>query len=255
MSARHLLHALRAVAPVALLLLAACSDKAQFANTTQEVMESKNGPIGSAITNALGSSTGNPETDAALGAGEVVRSIEVSDKAEADAIAAADRNDGNSAVLALDLAYGARPTRALDITRVRIALETGDQAATQRVNELRSSMENDRFNTMMNLRVIRPQSRDSGEIHSKMEFVTSTINQVEIVLRAVEKMGLPDKERRQRQANAALAASEFYSQRARLYDLKVEFGFRPAESAAAAAADRARVANYEQMYRSLMGPS
>ena len=71
MSARHLLHALRAVAPVALLLLAACSDKAQFANTTQEVMESKNGPIGSAITNALGSSTGNPETDAALGACDV----------------------------------------------------------------------------------------------------------------------------------------------------------------------------------------
>ena len=211
MNNRHLMHALRTVAPVALLFLAACTEKAQVANATQEVMDAKNPGVVGMIKNAAGASTGNPETDAALGAEDAIRKVQQSDRLQAEAIAARDRGDPTTAQDKIQEIFGKgnRSPNNLLITSLGIALQYGQPDANEKLENLKLTQNVD-----------KEQATDGNWNRSQMRDAEEGIKESERVLKALSQMNLSPQERRSRQANAAAAAAEYYGYEAALYRIK-----------------------------------
>ncbi len=209
MSTKHLLHALRVVAPLALLFLAACSDKAQVANTAQQVMDAKNPGVVGAIENALGTSTGNPETDAAIGAEDVVKKMEQTDKLEAEARDAANKGDYQTAEAKLDDARKIRPGADFDFTEYGIALQCGEIPRNDSQVNVIHRLSEDEYAT-----------RDGHTISPKeINFVTAGIREIERTRQAVSNMKdkLTLAEYKRRQADLAGRSLTFYLYREEFY--------------------------------------
>jgi hypothetical protein len=223
MSSKH--RALRAIAPFALLFLAACSPQAQTASTAQEFMDTKLPGILGAIKNALGMSTGNPETDAALGAAAVIQQMEASDKFQQEALVAAFRGDSRTAEENITAALNGRPNQFIDITALRVALQCGEETSSER----RATIES---------RVSFFKDRSKA-----VSYLQLAIDETKNAMLALERMDVTESERKSRQAAAANAAALLYTRRASLYN---------SEEAYKKDSDLARAATYRQMQQELL---
>jgi len=192
-------HALRLAAPLALLLLAACTPQAQTANTAQQVIDAKNPGVVGAIKNAAGASTGNPETDAALGAGDVIENLVKADKLESEAVAARGKGEGTTAQEKITAAIKIRPNPYLYIMRMGIALQFG-QGGIERdgTAEVLSTFEDK----------TTPQA---------FAYADEAIAEVERVLKVTGRMNLSSADRDPRRYRTIMAAAEFYEVRAAMY--------------------------------------
>ena len=217
-------HALRLAAPLALLLLAACTPQAQTANTAQQVIDAKNPGVVGAIKNAAGASTGNPETDAALGAGDVIENLVKADKLESEAVAARSRGEGTTAQEKITAAIKIRPNPYLYITRMGIALQFGQAIERDGTAEVLSTFEDK----------TTPQA---------FAYADAAIAEVERVLKVTGRMNLSSQDREPRRYRTIMAAAEFYEVRAAMY---VKAG-----NSSAAGIDYNRKNELDQMLRGL----
>jgi hypothetical protein len=249
MSNSHFMHALRAVAPVALLFLAACSDKAQVANTTQEVMDTKNPGVVGAIENAVGYDNNIPEVQAALYAGQVVRDLENRDKYEAGAITARDKGDGKAALENIHqagLAMLSHPDRNLYVTEVGIDLQYGDLDPSRPV----SAFDEGGSVGAVRTRIIGDyaDAKEGNFEPRHLTYANRAIAEVERAMQAISRMNnLTLREQSAREAHAADVAHEYYLLRSYIYEAKGD--------KASAEADAKRAKYYEQMQAQLKSPA
>ena len=234
MSTEHLRCALRVAAPFALLILAACNERAQTASTYQEFADTKH----PGVSGAIDPSTGNPEIDAVIGAADVIKQMERSDKLEAEAIAARDSGDVKTAESKLDAAMVInRSPNDLEITSLGVALQLGETKATaDRFKAIKDRLYQDRINV-----------KNGYQNQWQMIEANLAIKESERVLQALaqNKMKLGLNELHLRQYYAANTAVEFYRHRSILNQIRGDTG--------KAAEDEAKQHAYEQMQADLSG--
>ncbi len=245
MSTRHF-RALRAVAPLALLLLAACSDKQTISQSYQEFMDTKNPGVAGVVSNATGSGTGNSEIDAALGAGDVVRQIQRSDTLEAEARDAADKNDAATAEAKLKELNDGRRKPNFEAVQLAVALQCGESDKVgERMNAVRDAM------------IKAGKDKDGSPSYAQFRTVDLAIQESERVLRDLTRnqMKLLPHDRNERLANTAITLAQLYDTLAYLNSSSAEYedgDFSARESdMGASQVDEKRAREYRSMYGNL----
>ncbi len=193
-----LTHHLRALAPFALLFLAACSDKAQVANTTQQVVDAKNPGVVGAIKNAAGTGVTDKEIDAAINASDAIKRMLESRAAEDAIKAASARDDPAAAEATIASAQNRRPDdKVIESAALGAALQCGESAD---VIERRIA----RIGDGAAYWSLNASFGPPNTLRTQIDLWRAA-SEAERVLQALNKMNLPAKERLRRQIAAAKA--------------------------------------------------
>lgn len=188
-------HALRALAPMLLLLLTACSDEKQAVSMYSEVSKQNHPGVGGVIDDALGNKTGNKEIDAAIDATKPIRDLERRDKAHdalMTALAAGDKKEADARLRELgDLGQ----TDETPLDKLRYSLQFGEPDAVDRLADV----------------------QDKAKADGDSMYFTTAIFSTQRTLRELGAMGLLPKEMRHRQVQTALALAKLYRGRAAYY--------------------------------------
>ena len=191
-------HHLRALAPLALLFLAACSDKAQVANTTQQVVDAKNPGVVGAIQNATGTGVTDKEIDAAINASDTIKGMLESRAAEESIKAASARDDSAAAEATIAAAQSRRPNdKAIEAVAFGAALQCGESAD---VIERRLAKIGDGAAYWS----LHASDGPPNNIRTQYDLFRAS-QEAEHVLQDLNKMNLPMKERLRRQIATAKA--------------------------------------------------
>jgi hypothetical protein len=197
-------------APIALLLLAACSDQQTAANAYQNFADTKHPGVVGAILDAVGHTSDNPEVAAAIDAGSVVRDQENADRLEAEALAAADSGNVKKAEAALRDVDEIGRTPDLDIMSFNIAVQLGEKEMTDRFKAIRTQMQD-------NLQ----EAKDGRPSLENAMYIDKAVTDTEDTMRRLAtSKTLSARERHDRQQYAAYALAEFYGQEAAMSRLR-----------------------------------